>query len=85
MELFIIEEIRMKTTTTQSTPRHALYWLPAAALVLGVAALSGCDKGASNAPMPRATPDNTTPGGSMPAPPPAGATPETPAAPATKP
>ena len=63
----------------------ALRWLPALALVLGVAALSGCDKGASTAPMPRATPDNTTPGGSMPAPPPAGATPETPAAPATKP
>lgn len=75
----------MKSTTTPNSPRPALYWLPAAALVLGGAALSGCDKGASNAPMPRATPDNTTPGGSMPAPPPAGATPDAPAAPATKP
>ncbi|GAB2807511.1 hypothetical protein GCM10027276_05160 [Comamonas piscis] len=70
---------------THPTAHPALRWLPAAALVLGVAALSGCDKGASNAPMPRASTDNTTPGGAMPAPPPTGVTPEAPAAPATKP
>jgi hypothetical protein len=74
------------TSTTYPTAHPALRWLPAAALVLGIAALSGCDKGASNTPMPRASSDNTTPGGAMPAPPPTGVTPETPpAAPATKP
>jgi len=73
------------TTTTPPTSRYALRWLPAAALVLGVAALSGCDRGASTPPMPRATPDGTTPGGAMPAPPPSGVTPEAPATPSNKP
>lgn len=45
------------TTTTPLTSRYALRWLPAAALVLGVAALSGCDRGASTPAMPRATPE----------------------------
>lgn len=73
------------TSTTTTSPRHALRWLPAAALVLGAAVLSGCDRGASTAPMPRATPDSTTPGGAMPAPPPTGVTPEAPATPSNRP